>query len=130
MYDATTIAKCTFRFNKYEVYPLQRPPFMLGIGPNHFPGLRNYLSKTAQAMDQLYVGPIGSNDPFAPVNIKETCAELNQENSELAQRWKNSAMTEWKSSKDKALHLSRLLFSRIFSSLCVVKHPAHSKYTS
>ena len=71
----------------------------------NFNELRNYLCKASEAMEKLYAGPLGSVDPYVPINIKETCDELNRENSILAQHWKRSSIMEWRSSKDKALHL-------------------------
>ena len=60
-------------------------------------------------MDKLYDAPIGRNDPFAPLDIKETCAELNRDNSELAKNWKRVSITKWRPRKDKDMHLFRLL---------------------
>ena len=59
-------------------------------------------------MDRLYNGPLGSNDPFVPVDIKGVCAELNADNSELAKNWKHVSITKWMSLKDKSLYLSCL----------------------
>lgn len=62
-------------------------------------------------MGQINVGPLGRNDPFTPLDVKEECDQLNRDNSEFSRNWKRDSITKWMPRKDKAMNSFRLLES-------------------